>query len=156
MNLYRNVFGLSLLLVSLSIVSAQEIELIQPLSMGNIVIANNDTPGFININQYGQVSSSNNIHIIKVGEVGLMELTDFYQHVELHITPYILQPKSLPEKYSREVFTLTQLNVSQRIFTEGDGSALIPFGGKLTTSGSGVNHFSDTTYTHQIKLTVNY
>lgn|GEM_PF-3570344 len=156
MSLYRHVFAVSLLLITLSVAHGQEIELIQPLSMGNIVIANNNTPGFININQYGQVSSSSNIHIISVGEVGVMELTDFYQHVELHITPHILQGQSFAEKYSSEVFTLEQIHVTQRIYTESDGSAVVPFGGKLTTSGSGVNHFVDTTYTHQLKLTVSY
>ena len=135
---------------------AQEIELIQPLNFGNIVVAHNNSIGFINLNEYGQISTSDNIHTITQGDVGIFELTDFYKHVKLRIIPHIIQQRSIPKKFSNEVFNLTEINVAETIYTEGDGSALIPFGAKLTTSGSGKNHFTDTTYTHQIKLVLQY
>lgn len=135
---------------------AQEIEVIQDINLGTIVVTNNDTVGVLDLSEAGNMTISNHFRIISPGQPGIIELRDFAWSAEIHINAYIMQNTTLSGVISPEKFTMTQINVPSSIVTEGDGSAEIHFGAQISTSGSGSKRFADTTFTSQIKFAFQY
>lgn len=126
------------------------------LSFGSIAVISNNTREFIRINHNGIVSSSSSVMIVSPPSTGEFILTNFPPNQRLFISGQSLLPSSISTRYSPEQFSLTNIDVPSVIFSDVNGSAILPVGGTLSTSGSGNNTYIDTDYTIQYQITVNY
>ena len=137
-------------------VNAQEIELVRHIHFGNIVVKDNTSQGYIDIDALGNISHSHHFLVISPGHPGEILLTEFAPSAEIYVSARITQPRTTSTKVSPESFELAGVNVSNVVVTEGNGSAEITFGGTLLNSGSSRGHYADTDYTMRLRLLFQY
>lgn len=161
LNIQERVFSMKHLILLFccavySAASLAEIRLIRPLDFGTVVVVDNATVGFLNINQQGGFSASNHFMVISPSQFGIVELYDYYPGSQVDITANVIQSTSTSPVVSPEKFTLTNVYIVNLVSIDPSGIAQVRFGGRLETSGSGRSTFADTQYTHRIQISVNF
>lgn len=127
-----------------------------PLSFGTVAISNNSSPQTITVTTSGNTYYSNNIHPIQGAQRGIYRLHNFPPHQVLTITTQSSLPTTSSSQASSEQFSLTNIQTTTYLTTDASGEATAYVGGTLMTSGSGLTTFSNTQYTVQFQITVNY
>lgn len=129
---------------------------LRSLDFGSIAILSNNTQEFIRISHTGIVGTSSAVLVITPPTTGEFLLTNFPANKRLHISGQSLLPSSTSTQYSVEQFSLDSIDVPSVIFSDANGSATLPVGGTLVTSGSGNNAYVDTDYRIPYQITINY
>jgi len=127
---------------------------IQELSFGTIVILDNSTSNYIYIDQNGQSGYQGIAPITQPSRAEYL-LQGFPANKNLNVLLTLTKPNTESDQYSSEQFVVTQLYYDNTVQTSSDGSATIFIGGRLETSGSGVNAYSDSNYDARFTITVN-
>lgn len=133
-------------------VQAQEVEIIQDIHFGDVVVLNNDTVGWLYIDERGNTYSSNHFLVVNPGYQGLALLSEFAKYTQVHIQGEITQANATPVDTNVEGFTLVKVNVPRWLYTDINGNAEFHFGANIHTTGNGSLNFRDTTYTSKIRL----
>ena len=153
----NNVIKLTILAFGfLSLAIRADLNLLQPLNFGTVAVVNNATTQSITIDELGNYSISSGLRTLEPGEPAIFEASGFPGNLQLFISSLITQANTNSVIYSPEQFTLTQLHTQSSVITGGDGTAEIIVGGTMVTSGSGTLNFVDTTYTSDLRITINY
>ena len=126
------------------------------MNFGSIAVISNNSQEFISINHMGNVSSSSAVMVVSPPSTGEFILSNFPPNQRLFVSGQSLLPSSMSIQYSPEQFSLTDVDVPSVIFSDASGSANLPVGGTLSTSGSGNNAYIDTDYSIRYQITVNY
>lgn len=129
---------------------------VQPLSFGRVAVANNSSVQQVSVSALGNITSSAGIRVITAGSPAIFLLSDFPGNLFINLSASIIQPGTNSGVVSGEQFTLTGLDVASFIATRPDGTATVPVGGTLQTSGSGSVNFADTDYTARLMLTISF
>lgn len=146
----------ALAFISLSHHAMADIVEVRSLSFGSIAVISNDTQEFVRVSHSGTVSTSTHVMVVSPPTTGEFILSNFPANQRLNISGQALLPSSTSVQYSSEQFSLTDVDVPSVIFSDASGSALLPVGGTLSTSGSGNNAYIDTDYTIRYQITINY
>ncbi|SBS26576.1 hypothetical protein MAQ5080_00557 [Marinomonas aquimarina] len=133
-----------------------DIEEVTPLSFGSIVVLSNDSVESISINHNGIVSSTQAIMTVTPPTVGEFLLSNFPLNQRLFLSAQSIQSTTNSAVYSTEQFVMSNVDVPNVIFTDGNGNAQVNVGGTLSTSGSGNKSFVDTAYHIRFQLSVDY
>lgn len=126
------------------------------LSFGSIAIISNNSQEFVRISHTGNVSTSTHVMVVTPPITGEFILSNFPANQRLSISGQAILPSSISSQYSSEQFSLTDVDVPSAIFSDTSGSAILPIGGTLSTSGSGSNSYIDTDYTIRYQISINY
>lgn len=149
--------GLSMLIGLLPMQAySNDIEFIQNLDFGDIVVVDNSSPGTISLSYLGQLTVSNHFRIISPSQIGQVRLSNYPVNAELFVDAFVLQPNSSSAQVSPEQFQLTSISHPVSVRTRVDGTAIINLGGTIQTSGSGSLAYSDTDYSISIQIQVQY
>lgn len=137
-------------------VRAADVEFIQNLHFGDIVIVDNSSPGTFSLSYFGERFVSNHFKIISPSQVGQVLLSDYPVNSELFINAFVLQANSNSDAISSEQFQLTAISHPPSVLIKTDGTAIINIGGTIKTSGSGSLAYADTNYSIAIQIQVQY
>lgn len=144
-----------LILLFSNTVQSQLVEL-RPLNFGQLAITSNDSANQLSMDYLGNLAFDPPIRIITRGEPGLFVASGFAGNVQLFVTTAIQNTVMNPGLVSGEYMQLIALDVPASVFTQPDGTAEIPVGGTISTSGSGSTTFADATYVSTIRVTINF
>lgn len=133
-----------------------EVTLIESLDFGNVAMVDNDSVQTIAIDRFGNQSVTAGLRFVQFGRPGLIEFTGFAVGSEANVTATIIQPNSSTPVISQENFALTTIDIASTVRIPVSGIAEVPFGGTLSTSGSGSEGFSDTIYTHRVRISIDF
>lgn len=156
MRMTRHHIGTAVLLFLLCLkpVSAR-ITALQNLNFGTIAITNNGFASSVSIDPLGNVQVVGGIAIIVNGNEAIYEISEFPANTTLDVEIVVLNSQMLSDIASEETFTFSATINSDTVLTDDSGMALLNVGGQIETSGSGLNRFSDTDFTSNIRVTVN-
>lgn len=129
---------------------------LRPLNFGQLAITSNDSANQLSMDYLGNLAFDPPIRIITRGEPGLFVASGFVGNVQLFITTAIQNTVMDPGVVSGEYMQLTALDSPVSVFTETDGTAEVPIGGTIATSGSGEMSFAEATYVSTIRVTINF
>ena len=129
---------------------------VQSLSFGKIAVTNNQRVSSIAIDPVGNVQVDGGIAVLEDGNHAIYELSDFPPNRVLDIDVRPLNTEMIPDVSSEETFEISISTNSATLITNNAGIALLSFGGKIETSGSGFISFTDTQYQSTIQITVNF
>jgi hypothetical protein len=146
---------LGLFLASVSFMSSTETLLVQQFNIGNIVVADNGTPQTITLDQFGTFQATPGFRIISKGQIGIYRLTNLPPSSTVNITVNVVNTPMRSDRPSLETFDFEIVRQEETVLSDADGEAELRFGGRITTSGSGLVLFTDTDYTSQIRIIVN-
>ncbi|GBL03997.1 DUF4402 domain-containing protein [Glaciecola sp. KUL10] len=146
---------LCLLIIIAAFFSQATITELQPLDFGKVAITKNDASGSISIDESGNTQVSGGFAILEQGQHAIYELSDLPTSRTLTIDVDIINSTMIPDLSSEETFELSIIRNSNTVFTGDSGTAILSFGGQITTSGSGSNRFTDTDYNSTIQITIN-
>lgn len=135
---------------------ADDIEFIQDLDFGDIVVVDNSSVGSISLSYLGQRTISNHFRVISPSQVGQVRLSNYPVNAELFVDAFVLQPSSTSVNVSPEQFQLVDIDHPVSVRTRTDGTAIINLGGTIQTSGSSSLAFADTDYSISIQIQVQY
>ena len=133
--------------------SSAETLLVQPLTMGNIVIAANDTPQQITLDEFGTFQATPGFRIISRGQIGIYRLTELPPSSTVNIIVNVVNTQMTSGTPSMETFDFEIVRQKETVLSDADGEAELRFGGRITTSGSVI--FTDTDFTSQIRIIIN-
>jgi hypothetical protein len=151
----RMIITYGFLSVFISFMSSAETLLVQPLTMGNIVIAANDTPQQITLDEFGTFQASSGFRIISRGQIGIYRLTDLPPSSTINIIVNVVNTQMTSDTPSMESFDFEIIRQKETVLSDADGEAELRFGGRITTSGSGSVIFTDTDFTSRIRIIIN-
>lgn len=129
---------------------------VRPIDFGEIAILSNTSVQSLQMDYLGNISIDPAIRILRRGAPGLYRAQGFAGNVQLFITSNILNETMNPGQVSGEYPSLSSLIAPLSVFTRPDGSADIPFGGVVSTSGNGSLTFAEATYSSNIQVTINF
>ncbi len=133
-----------------------DITQLTPLSFGTVAVSDNTAAQTINVTTSGRAYYSNYVHPIQDAQRGVYLLSNFPTNQILSVTTQAISSTTTSSQASSEQFSLTNVNTTTYVTTDASGEATIYVGGTLSTSGSGSSAFSNTQYTAQFQITVNY
>lgn len=133
-----------------------DVTLIRPLDFGKIAVLDNSTVKTFTMDRFGQVDAPLGTVVLSPGSQGIVEITGYPPGLELNIVASIIQPISSVPVGTGETFTLTNIDIANAIQIPFSGVAQLSFGGTLSTSGSGSVNFTNTLYTHRLRLDINF
>ena len=128
---------------------------LQSLNFGTIAVTNNDFASSISIDPVGNVQVVGGLAIIVNGNEAIYELSEFPVSSTLNVEVNVLNSEMIGDIASEETFTFSATINSGTVLTDASGVAYLNVGGQIQTSGSGLNRFSDTEFTSNIRITVN-
>ena len=129
---------------------------ITPLSFGKVAISDNSSPQTITVTTAGNVYYSSHIHPIQTAQRGVFRLTNFPANQLLSVTTQTASPSTSSAQASSEQFSLTNIQTTTYVTTDSSGAVTTYVGGILSTSGNGSTAFSNTDFTVQYQISVNY
>ncbi|MFC4699872.1 hypothetical protein ACFO4O_06870 [Glaciecola siphonariae] len=138
-----------------TVVHAQLVE-VRSVDFGEIAIVSNNSVQSIRMDYLGNINTDSSIRILRRGTPGLFRASGFAGNVQLFITSNILNSTMNPGVVSGEYPNLSTLNVPPSVFTRSDGTADIPVGGTVSTSGNGSLTFADAVYSSNIQITIDF
>ncbi len=146
-----------ILLFSYASVSNADILLVQALDMGHIVVANNDTPQEIILNDFNVYQADPGFRIIERGQIGIYMLTDLPPSSTVNVTINVVNTLMDGDSNSLEAFDFEIVRQEETVLSDENGEAELRFGGKITTSGSGAGaaFFTDTIYRSNFNIIIN-
>jgi hypothetical protein len=132
------------------------LEEITKIDFGTVAIVNNDSPRRIILDRAGNYQVGTGIYILRRGQAGVYRISGFAGNVRLFITVTASQGSTTTEDFSPEQFTIISYDHSESVTTNGLGVTEFLVGGIIETSGSGTTNFRDTTYTTQLRVSIDF
>ena len=129
--------------------------LIQALDMGNIVVANNDTPQVITLDDFGIYQASTGFRIITRGQIAIYRLTNLPPNSTVRVAVNVVNTRMRANTPSLEAFDFEIVRQKETVLSDDNGEAELRFGGRITTSGSGSLAYTDAAFTSQIRILTN-
>ncbi len=154
MNVSKILVGILLLFLFHEKGSAEAL-LVQALDMGNIVVANNNTPQQITLDDFGIYQASTGFRVISKGQIGIYRLTGLPPSSTVTILVNVVNSQMRSDIPSLEAFEFEIIRQKETVLTDADGEAELRFGGRITTSGSGSLEFTDSSFKSQIRIITN-
>jgi len=148
-----SVFILMCLIPKLGLTDIVEL---RPLDFGQIAITSNASVSELTMDHLGNLNFDEHIRIMSRGEPGIYLASGFAGNVQLFVTALVQNRVMNPGVVSGEFVSLTALDTPVSINTRPDGTAEIPVGGTIATSGSGSMAFADAVYVSNIQVTINF
>jgi hypothetical protein len=127
----------------------------QLLDFGIIVIADNSAPASLAIDEFNIVTADPSFIIISPGQPAIYQITGLTPNTTFTVDVDILNVSMNPGVPSTEVFDLEIVRAGTTVLSDSVGEATLTFGGRITSSGSNGLNFADTTFTSNIRITVN-
>lgn len=149
---------LSLFFISTFDASAQTplLEEISKIDFGTIAIVNNDGPRRIILDRAGNYQVAEGIYVLRRGQAGLFRVSGFAGNVRLFVTVTPSQGSTTTDEFSQEQFSVISYDHRESVTTNGLGESEFLVGGIIETSGSGTTNFRDTTYTTQLRVSIDF
>lgn len=151
----RQILAFGLFFASISFTCPAEILLVQQFNIGNIVVADNDAPQTVTLDQFGTFQATSGFRVISRGQIGIYRLTDLPPSSTINITVNVVNTPMTSDIPSLETFDFEIVRQEETVLSDADGEAELRFGGRITTSGSGSIMFTDTDFTSQIRIIIN-
>jgi hypothetical protein len=145
-----------LFLALISSASYAQLTEVRSIDFGEIAVVSNNSVQSIRMDYLGNLSIDPAIRILRRGTPGLFRVEGFAGNVQLFITSNILNSTMNPGVVSGEYPDLATLSAPASVFTRPDGSADIPVGGTVSTSGNGSLTFANATYSSNIQITIDF
>lgn len=146
---------LSILIFSIAQANADITE-VKSVDFGEIAIVSNASVQQLEMDYLGNINIDPAIRIIKRGSPGVYRASGFAGNVQLFISANILNSTMNPGTVSAEYPILTSLSVPASVFTLPNGTADIPVGGIVSTSGSNGLGYAEASYSANIQITINF
>lgn len=142
-------FCLSLLSFSL----ASQIDIVEPLKFGEIVILNNTEVSTLEIFNNGTQRNQGRILVINKGAPAVINISGFAPHtlIQLDVSLPITSTSPIGEP-----LRIIQLGLPNQLRVDNLGNAVITFGGTLATTGTGSNYYDQATYQFLIPIDFTY
>lgn len=135
--------------------SSQEIELIQPLSFGTIVVGNNSNVSSIEISPIGNITTSNQIWLVEKGHHAEFVISGYPAYKQINVRAEIIDTDTSSSISGGEQFKLETVKTAPFVTTDITGKAKVYLGGTLRTTGNG-HMYLNTDYSAQIQIELNY
>lgn len=133
---------------------ADQIDVVENLSFGNIVVSDNSTKSTVTINKSGTTQVTGNMHVVQGGTAGEIQLSDFVPGVQLSIMAAATND-DLSGLGTSEKFTITNIDIASIVNIPASGQYTLLFGATLESSGSGAA-YPDTEFSTVIQVFINY
>lgn len=128
---------------------------VQLLDFGIVVVASNASPETLTIDEFENVNASSGFRIISRGQPAIYQITNLIPNTTFTVDVDVINISMNPGVPSLEYFDLSILRVRNTVLSDSLGEAMLTFGGRITTSGSGGLEFADATFSSNIRITVN-
>lgn len=132
-----------------------DINPVQLLDFGIIVIADNSSPASITLDEFDNVAADPSFRIISRGQPAIYQITGLVPNTTFTVDVDVINVSMNPGVAALEYFDLEIIRVKNTVLSDSLGQAILTFGGKITTSGSGGLDFAEATYSSNIRITVN-
>lgn len=129
---------------------------LQSLNFGTITVTNNNFVSSLSIDPAGNAQVVGGIAIIVPGNHAIYELSDLPSNRRVNVDVIVINAQMIASAASEETFQFSVIQNTSFLNTDLNGTALLFIGGRITTSGSGVNRFSDTQFNSTIQVSVNF
>jgi hypothetical protein len=152
-----NAFVLIIIFVISTVSVAQvEVELVQPLDFGQVVVLRNDSVGTYVIDKRGRINYSTNFGIITPGQNGLYRVSGLTPNTvrTFNIVSIATEMNTNGGAFN-ETFDIAITDFDNERVVDSNGEVLIRFGGTISTSGSTGVNFEATPYNATIQFTIN-
>lgn len=128
----------------------------RPINMGTIVVVDNSTVQSLTVDLFGNVIASTGLRIIERGEPGSYVATSLIPNVTYNISVSVQNSTMNPGVASQEYFTFDIPSYDEQVLSDNNGDATIRVGGRIRTSGSGGQGFTDASYVSTVRVTISF
>ncbi|WP_395342094.1 hypothetical protein PN836_000065 [Ningiella sp. W23] len=149
-------FTILIVLPKTSYSQTVELEEIQPLSFGTIVVLSNVEVESYQISKEGNVELSDNLLVFSPGQRGLYRVTGLPPNSNVLLSTQILDNFFRSTELNTERFRFTSLNTSVVHRTDDTGRVVLPVGGTISTSGNGSLVFGAAPHTADFIVEIDY
>ncbi|MCU4677440.1 DUF4402 domain-containing protein [Catenovulum sp. 2E275] len=147
---------LILLFVLIPSVCMSQIEMIQPLSFGTIVVGKNNEVSYIEVSPLGVTQAHNHIWLIEEGQNAEFLVTNLPPYREINVQIDILTPTAKSNFHDTEQFVVDSVAAfPSPITADSVGQAKIYVGAVLKTTGNNQTYLN-TEYMANFRITLNY
>lgn len=145
-----------LLSLLVSMPSAADFIIENPINFGEIAIRNNTSVSTVTIHRNGAFQSTNHIFIIEPGSPGVFTLNGLPPFTTVNLTADLPVSSTSPIPDTAQ-FTITAVDMPSSINMGPTGSAQFKVGGTLSTSGNPAkNYFSGAEYLIFLNVNIDY
>jgi hypothetical protein len=150
-------FGSLLFAVTSNIAVRADIEELQALSFGKLVVLNNDEIETLRIDKAGNLSYSDVFRVINPPQRARFRAFNLPANTPLNVSSVILQSTLATDRPNLQRFTFDELDHLGVIITDETGEASIWVGGQISTSGEGPILYGDSVpFTADYRLTIDF
>ncbi|WAJ70814.1 DUF4402 domain-containing protein [Catenovulum adriaticum] len=140
----------------LPVVCLAQLDMIQPLTFGTIVVGKNDGVSYIEVSPLGTMKAYNHIWIIKSGQNAEFLVSNLPPYKEVNIQVDTLTTTTSTQINDTEQFLVDTVTIlPSPITTDSTGKAKIYIGAVLKTTGNN-KIYLNTEYTANFRITLNY
>ncbi|MFC3120369.1 hypothetical protein [Agaribacter flavus] len=129
---------------------------VDPVDMGTVALADNNSVQTLSIDVFGNVVNSGGFRVIIDGQPGLYRATNLLPNVLYNVTVSVQNATMNPNQASLEFFVFDIPSYDQQVLTDVNGEADIRVGGRITTSGSGGRIFAEAPHVSAIQITIGF
>lgn len=148
-------YSACVLLALINLHANATVSVLQSLDFGTIAVTNNNFAASLEITPNGNMQVVGGIAVLQNGNPGVFEISGYPPNTTLDVDVNVLNTQMISEIASEETFSLSLIVNSETVFTDNAGVALLSVGGRISSSGTGSNAFTDTRYNSTIQITVN-
>jgi len=134
--------------------ASYDIVLERPINFGTVVVVNNDSPGTLSIDRFGNMSASSNFRIIASGEPASFSVTGLPPFSNTSILVTSVDEDMNPGRPYTETFTFSVTSFEPSARADANGDSSFNVGGTITLSGSGDNVYENATYETSFRVTI--
>ncbi|MEM0909991.1 MAG: DUF4402 domain-containing protein [Pseudomonadota bacterium] len=129
---------------------------LQSIDFGTIAVTDNSQVSSLLIDPAGNVQVIGGIAVIDNGNQGIFELSGFPSNSTITADVTVLNSQMISQVASEETFTFSLIVFGNSLVTDQNGTAQLSVGGRIDTSGNGIDNFTDTDYESTIQVTVSF
>lgn len=133
-----------------------DIEQLQALSFGKLVVLTNAEPELFRIDKEGDVSYSDAYRVIEPPERASFRIFNLPANTPITVSTLILQPALFSPSPNLERFTFAELDHFGLVTTDELGEVTIWVGGAISTSGEGSINFGDFPLAANYRFTIDF
>lgn len=158
LNIFKIAIGIMLLHISLSLTAEEPIEIIteQQLSLGTIVIGNDNRVSTIKIAADGRMSTTGSAWVLMPGQPAIFTLHNSPPFKRLHLTVTILKSETTNGDDDSNQFILKEIKAPKDVIADENGMASFNVGGTFESVVGNSKRYYDHLYKADYYITVNY
>ena len=146
--------GLLLLVWSLPVSS--DIEQVQALDFGTLVVLKNDEVESFRLGRNGNVSFSDAFLIFSPPQRAIFSLSELPADSVIRVSAFVLDPVFTSASLNTERFTFDELDFLPIINSDINGEAQVFVGGQISTSGDGSTNFGTFPLSAGYRFTIDF